>query len=231
VQPIGPKIAEGRDSEIYDHGPGKVLRVPRDGRSLEHEARVMAHVREQGFPCPAVDDAGEGYLVMERVDGPTMLDVATKPPFPIPRFGRMLADLHNRLHELPAPDWFPPAPLPGDRIVHGDLHPLNVLITGDGPVVIDWTNARAGDPAYDVADTWVLFAAAQPTDLKAWERLLIRLGRKLFLNTFLKSVDRDAARRAIPAAVEARARDRNMSPAEIERMRDLAKWASSLSAP
>jgi aminoglycoside phosphotransferase (APT) family kinase protein len=30
-----------------------------------------------------------------------------------------------------------------------------------GPVVIDWTNAATGSPAYDVADTWVLFAVGE----------------------------------------------------------------------
>jgi aminoglycoside phosphotransferase (APT) family kinase protein len=232
VQPIGPKLAEGRDSEIFEHGQGRVLRIPRDGRSLEHEARVMEHVRAQGYPVPAVHEAGDGYLVMDRIDGTPLFDVATKPPFPIPRVARLLADLHNRLHDLRAPDWLPPAPVAGDRIVHMDLHPLNVLMTADGPVVIDWSNARAGDPSIDVADTWVLLASARPDDLKPWERVLVRLGRTWILETFLKNVaDRDAARRAIPAAVEHRALDRNMSPAELERMRELAAWASNLPAP
>ncbi len=38
---MGPKLAEGRDSEIFEHGIGKVLRVVRDGRSLVAEAEVM----------------------------------------------------------------------------------------------------------------------------------------------------------------------------------------------
>lgn len=231
MQPIGPKLAEGRDSEIYEHGPGKVLRIPRDRRSLEAEARIMEYVRSHGYPCPTVHDAGDGYLVMDRVDGPTMLDAGTRPPFRIPRYGRLLAELHNRLHEIPAPDWLPPAPIAGDRVLHCDLHPLNVLMTADGPVVIDWANTRAGAPSFDVADTWVLFASAQPTDLHAWQRALIGVGRKWFLKHFLAGVDVAAARGAIPTAVEARSRDRNMSPEEIDRMRELAAWASNVPAP
>jgi aminoglycoside phosphotransferase (APT) family kinase protein len=230
VEPLGPKIAEGRDSEIYDHGPGRVLRIARDGRSLEREAEVMRYVRSAGYPVPAVHDAGEGYLVMDRIDGPPMLDAATKPPFPIRRFGRMLAELHRRLHAIPAPDWLPEAPMPGDRIVHRDLHPLNVLISAEGPVVIDWANASRGDPAFDVADTWVLFAAANP-DVKGFERLALPLFRRLFLRMFLAGVDRDAARRAIPAAVAHRLTDRNHTPEEHERMRALAEWASTFSNP
>lgn len=226
MQPVGPKIAEGRDSEIFDHGPGKALRVARDGRSLESEARVMQYARDHGYPVPAVHDAGDGYLVMDRIDGKPMFDDAI--PFRLGRNAKLLARLHEQLHAIPAPDWLPTAPLPGDRLVHRDLHPLNVLITADGPMVIDWSNASAGDPAFDVADTWVLLATASPDDMNALVRRLVPLVRRLFLNAFLAGVDRDAARRAIPAAVEHRLTDRNMSPVECERMRDLARWASNL---
>jgi hypothetical protein len=88
VQPIGPKLAEGRDSEIFEHGAGRVLRVARDGRSLIAEADIMRYVRSHGYPCPEVYDAGDGYLIMDRLEGPTMMEMAGKPPFPLRRSGR-----------------------------------------------------------------------------------------------------------------------------------------------
>lgn len=36
-------------------------------------------------------------------------------------------------------------------ICHLDLHPLNVVLSGSGPVVIDWEMARVDDPRLDVA--------------------------------------------------------------------------------
>ena len=144
MEPQGPKIAEGRDSEIFDHGPGKVLRVPFDGRSLEAEARAMAYARAHGYPVPEVHDAGTGYLVMDRVDGPTMLDDASAHPWRLWSYGRTLAALHRRLHAIPGPDWLPEAPRPGSALLHRDLHPLNVLMSTHGPVVIDWANAEIG---------------------------------------------------------------------------------------
>jgi aminoglycoside phosphotransferase (APT) family kinase protein len=109
--------------------------------------------------------------------------------------------------------------------VHRDLHPLNVLITARGPVVIDWANASRGDPAFDVADTWVLFACGDPP-LSRIKALVAPLARKLFLRSFLRPLDREAARAAIPAAVAHRLTDRNMSASEHARMRNLAQWAS-----
>lgn len=228
MEPIGPKIAEGRDSEIFDHGPGMVLRVARDGRSLVGEAEVMRYVRSHGYPVPEVYDAGDGFLVMDRIEGPTMMQKVGKPPFPLRRFGHVLADLHERLHRIPAPPGIRAAPMPGDRLVHRDLHPLNVMMTAEGPVVIDWANASAGDPAFDVADTWVLFACAT-APMSGIDRFIVPLGRRFFLRSFLSRVDREAARRAIPAAVAHRLTDRNMTPAEHDRMRKLAEWASNVS--
>lgn len=44
-------------------------------------------------------------------------------------------------------------------ICHGDLHPFNLLIDGNGDVtVVDWTAAIRAEPAYDVAFTSMLLA-------------------------------------------------------------------------
>jgi aminoglycoside phosphotransferase (APT) family kinase protein len=87
---------------------------------------------------------------------------------------RTLAQLHARLHQIPFED---------ERLLHLDLHPDNVMLTSRGPVVIDWTNAAAGDPAFDVALMWVIaqtvddpraagFARDFVAHFPGWERAL-----------------------------------------------------------
>src|ERR1700735_4527890 len=183
VEPIGPKLAGGRDTEIYAHGPGRVLRVPRDGRSLVREAEVMRFVADCGYPVPAVHDAGDGYLVMDQGTGPMLFATAISHPDRIPAYGRLLAELHSQLHQITAPHWLPSVEgADGDSLLHLDLHPLNVLLSEDGPVVIDWANAARGDAAYDVADTWILFAAF---DLPGDHGQQLATARTAFLRHFL----------------------------------------------
>lgn len=44
----------------------------------------------------------------------------------------------------------------GDATLHGDYHPGNIILTPDGPTVIDWGEASRGDPAADIARTLLL---------------------------------------------------------------------------
>ena len=85
---------------------------------------------------------------------------------------RVIGDLHARLHAIPFGD---------ARLVHFDLHPDNVLLGPYGPVLIDWTNARGGDPDADVALTWLI--AETSAGLRG----------RLFARLFRRIVGRDAA--------------------------------------
>ena len=44
----------------------------------------------------------------------------------------------------------------GDRLCHGDFHPVNVLGDASQPLVIDWPDASCGDPAADVCRSYLL---------------------------------------------------------------------------
>ena len=210
---------------MFAHDDGLVLRRYRRGQSVSYEADVMRYVREHGFPVPDVVEASGSDMVMERVVGIPMLDDVARHPWRMFRHARTLAELHRRLHAIPPPPWLRPRVGGGESIVHLDLHPLNVIITADGPVVIDWPNAGLGSPAAEVADLWLVMANADIPGSRV-VRTLIGLGRGLFLRHFLKHVDKDGARRYLRVAAEHRLRDRNMHEAEKARIkRFVGRWA------
>lgn len=179
---------------MFDAGPGRVLRRYREGEGgdVAFEAEVMEHARRHGYPVPKVYDARERDLVLERVDGPTMMADLARRPWLVGRHGKTLAELHRTLHEIPAPPGLRSHLDRGDTLTHFDLHPENVLLSPNGPVVIDWSNAARGEAADDVAFTWVILATSTvPGPLPF--RVVAKAGRGILIHDFLSGVDREAA--------------------------------------
>lgn len=126
---------------------------------------------------------GRAGLVYEHVRGESMLSLMRRKPWTVARYARLLAELHAQIHAcnvagLPsqrdrladaigAADGLS-APMQRhfeevlgrlgrrEHLCHGDFHPGNVMMTANGPVVVDWVNATQGDPAADVARTTLL---------------------------------------------------------------------------
>jgi aminoglycoside phosphotransferase (APT) family kinase protein len=219
----GEVIASGRDGDIYEYGPGLVLRRTRDGRVIEPEARVIAYAEARGYPVPHVHDvlAGGTEIVMERLDGPMMMDVMIRKPWTISANANLLADLHDRLHEMPAPPWVTRLDGEDDRLLHLDLHPMNVMLTSRGPVVIDWTNAAAGDPLSDVGLTYVLMTCAVGP-MPGWANRLLGPPREWMTNRFVRRYRGPALAEHIARAAELKMFDPQMSPGEVEACRRLA---------
>lgn len=63
----------------------------------------------------------------------------------------------------------------GEALCHGDLHPENVLVTGDGWRVVDWQKAVAGHPAADAARTALLIRFGRVVDGPGAAAALARL--------------------------------------------------------
>lgn len=79
---------------------------------------------------------------------------------------------------LAAPAWDGPA-----MMLHGDLHPANILLAADGALagVIDFGDVGAGDPAVDLAVGWLMFDAGM---------------RQRFIAAFGPAADQDTWARA-----------------------------------
>jgi aminoglycoside phosphotransferase (APT) family kinase protein len=159
---------------------------------------------------------GRPGLIMERIDGPDLLTLIGRRPWATFRVARICGEVHAQLHEVRAPSVIPSAKeslkqwiagsgqlpphlaefaletlddLPdGDRLCHGDFHPGNILMAGDEPVLIDWTNARRGDPMADVARTRMMLRLGEaPPGTSFALRAMALVGRNLLVALYLRS--------------------------------------------
>ncbi|MEW2163833.1 phosphotransferase [Streptomyces sp. NPDC007084] len=151
----GRLLGSGRSADVYEIDEAWVLRRERgDWGDATAEAEVMRHVHAHGYPVPGVRAATRTDLVMERLSGPTMLEAFGQGLLSAAEAGLLLARLLRRLHALPARVSADPAV----RVLHLDLHPDNVMLTPDGPKVIDWANTEEGPPGLDWAVSAVILA-------------------------------------------------------------------------
>jgi aminoglycoside phosphotransferase (APT) family kinase protein len=215
-------LARGRDAEIFDLGDGRVLRRPMDGRSLAAEAAVMAQAEAAGVPVPRVHEVTDkGEIVMDRVDGPTLLQELLARPDSVDEVMRTLVQLHELVHAVEAPAEMRHGSLPGDRLLHLDLHVVNVIRTDDGPVLIDWTNAMAGPAEADLAMTWILHSSVQAGDVGLDdEQQFIRLQRRMS-ESLLALTDVEPIAAVLAEVARWRIADPSVSASEAARVRGL----------
>lgn len=143
-----------------------------------------------GVPSPHIRDImtvdGRQGLVMERLTGDSLLTVLGREPARVTHYAVVFAELQARIHSVHAPE-LPSRRedlarriaragilarvkgdalatlerLPdGDALCHCDFNPDNVLMTPQGPSVIDWSFATRGIPASDAAQTALLLRIA-----------------------------------------------------------------------
>jgi Ser/Thr protein kinase RdoA (MazF antagonist) len=152
---------------VYGWGDDHVVKVYRRAfvalAPVERERAALVHAA--GVPSPAVhglvDVEGRTGLVFDRAPGPSLLDQLLRRERSAEEVGRALGELHVAIHALDAGR----LPHLADTLIergvepmarasapfHGDFHPGNVLVGGDHPVVVDWSNAHRAPAAADVA--------------------------------------------------------------------------------
>lgn len=214
-------LARGRAADVYDLGDGTVLRRYRFEFDTAREAGFMRRLEAAGVPVPKVISSSGSDLVMEKLEGPTMIEDLARRPWRLWAHADLLGGLMRRLHAVPAD---------GGQILHGDLHPQNVILSVRGPVIIDWTSARIGSWTEDVAMTWLIVASSVP-DGGRWQRTLAAAGQSEFARRFLTHFDADAVRAMLPQVAQERLRDRHVTQAEAARVRKLVAQPEQLQRP
>jgi aminoglycoside phosphotransferase (APT) family kinase protein len=145
--------------------------------------------------------SGRQASVWKRVDGPSMWQHVIDRADRSAQMGQMLADVQQALFELVPPVTLPrqrdrliskirwsaanvdaslalaldllPADAGTPRLCHGDLHPSNVILCDDGPMIVDWFDASRGARAADVARSSLTLlgdGAAGPSHLPGSDR-------------------------------------------------------------
>lgn len=222
----GPLLAEGLNADVYAVSDNQVLRRYRAGQDASREVAIMRHVVAHGFPAPVVHRADGPDVLMERLHGPTLLQALAAGMVSMRAGARTLADLHERLHAIPAPG--------GGAVVHLDLHPANIVLTeGRGPVLIDWANARGGNPAVDVAISALIIAEVAVDAGGDYSR-----GARVLLTQFLSAADwapgPDEPMAGLAGAVEFRRSDPTLITGEcdlVEPAADLVRELTSHHLP
>ena len=160
--------------------------MPEENTVYEARIADLVHQTGLRVPAVVekVEINGRHGIVYEQVEGPTMSQVMMGELWRYRHYARLLAELHAQVHAQPAHPEMPSqhkrlknkihavegAPeavkkaalqalqaLPqGDSLCHGDFHPENILMTKDGPVIIDWMDAARGSPIADTARTRLL---------------------------------------------------------------------------
>ena len=205
-------LASGSEADVFAVDDSRVLRRYRRPADTTGEAAAMAYVGGLGYPVPEVFAARGNEMVLERLDGPTLSQAMAAGRTTIPAGAAILAGLIRRLHELP------PWGTEDGSVLHLDLHPENVMMTGRGPVVIDWCNARIGEPDLDTGLSALILAqvavdGTHPMAAVAGD----------FLDTLMPLLPGDPVR-LLDAVVQFRAGQLKLSGHETEALSGAAAW-------
>jgi aminoglycoside phosphotransferase len=162
---------------------------PGEEESAAHEREMMVEARKLSLPVPGVHAAAtlqtRPVLLVDWCPGTVLSQVIYSRPWMAWRLGQLFGEQQARLHlsgtrDAQPSDWIeffgPVDEILRDSLrqaqarrtlVHFDYHPWN-LVFEEGKIsgILDWTNARFGDPRADLARTWTIL------------RLVYRSGRR-----------------------------------------------------
>ena len=196
---LGEKIGEGATADVHAWAPGQVVKLFKSGVSRRlgwHEVHMTHTAFTAGAPAPEVFGVvtleGRFGMVLQHLDGPTLLQLLRSGAMTRGQAGAILAGLCHAVHKTPPPpDVLPLRDLmkvflqsssdglpqhiatgvlalidrlpPGNGLCHVDPHPGNVIMTAEGPRLVDWTWTMRAPAALDLGCCHMLLSEFAPT--------------------------------------------------------------------
>ena len=200
---------DGRALRLFLPGKERDLTPDRLAVEAARAARIRTPLLGE-----AISYDGRAGVVIERVYGGDQYQLVGRQPWRLLNEARRTGRLHARVHETAAPGALrdvaghvrervaragAPADLvalaqealaelpAGDRLLHGDFHPGNVLVEAKRRVLIDWSNVAAGPPEADVARTLVMLRVGRPPEgTPPAIRAIARFARRALIAGYLR---------------------------------------------
>ncbi|MFR5931687.1 MAG: phosphotransferase family protein [Oscillospiraceae bacterium] len=150
-------VIDGKWAIVSEYIPGKTLAQLMEENPQDKDAYLEQFVELQmdvhTHRAPLLNKLHDK---MKRKIDETGLDATTR------------YELHTRLDSTPH----------HNKVCHGDFNPSNIIMSENGPYILDWSHATQGNASADVARTYLLFWLNGDID-----------GAKKYLNLFCKKSD------------------------------------------
>lgn len=180
-------LAKGNTAEVFEYGNERVCKLFFEGYPDEYVALEFQNAREMyknririSKPFQMITMENRKGIIYERIEGKTLLNIMMENETSLDKLLNIFVNLqldilaHHTKNVLSYKEYLIAIlknkkinnqaifnainALPDDDcLLHGDLHPNNILVMSDGtPVVIDFMNVCRGPALYDIARTYFL---------------------------------------------------------------------------
>ena len=183
-------------------------------REMENTVEINQLKLPAPYMYDAVEVDGRKGMIYERLYGPSLLSRLQSRPVLAVHYAKKMAKLHYSVshsvsekltpvkdhlsYGIKASSGFADldtqflldilSRLPDmNNVCHGDFHPDNIMVTKKGFMIIDWMNATAGDPAFDVARTLLMLKSPYlPAHISKFMTGVLTRFRKILFSAYLK---------------------------------------------
>lgn len=180
-------LGRGNTAEVFEYGNEKVCKLFFEGYPDEYAALEFQNAREMyknkiriSKPFQMITIGNRKGIIYERIEGRTLLNIMMENETNLDMLLNTFVNLqlnilsHHTKNVLSYKEYLIAIlkskkinnqvilntinVLPDDDcLLHGDLHPNNILVMSDGtPVIIDFMNVCRGPALYDIARTYFL---------------------------------------------------------------------------